>query len=159
VRRLRKGRRRGPRQDPSEVVQAVLHRSTAWFTLHPQDSRTDLHSPRATASSISSSSSSVMLLSLRSSRGQLDHHSRSHQWGTRATTMERLGTLLRNATCQDKPTHHVPQHRWQLSRRASREAHHSDLATPTTPSWKRYPQERNSCRYVLSQRISHHYIV
>jgi hypothetical protein len=49
----------------------VLHQSTAWFTHHPRDSCTDLHSFGATASSFSSSShsSSVVPLSLHSSRG------------------------------------------------------------------------------------------
>jgi hypothetical protein len=135
VKRLRKSRR-GPCQDPPGVVLAVLHRSTAWFTCQPWDSRDDLRSPRATASNFSSSS--VTLLSLYSSRGQLGHHSRSHQWGTRATIVRRLGTLIRNAACQGKPTHHIPQYKWQISRRASIEAQHCDLAVPTTPPWRRY---------------------
>jgi hypothetical protein len=117
----------------------VLHQSTAWFTCQPWDSHTNLRSSGATATSFSSNS--AMLLSLRSNRGQLGHHSRSHQLGTRATTMRRFGTLLRNITCQGKPTRNIPQHRWQLSRRASREAQRSDLAVPTTPPW-RYPRGR-----------------
>jgi hypothetical protein len=126
----------------------VLHQSTAWFTHHPRDSCTDLHSFGATASSFSSSShsSSVVPLSLHSSRGALGHHSRSHQWGTRAITVGRLDTLLRNVCCQDKPIHHIPQHRWQTSRRANREAQCSDLATPTTPPWRRYSQGRKFLR-------------
>jgi hypothetical protein len=34
-----------------------------------------------------------MLRSLCSTKGQLGHHSKSHQWSTRATTMGMLGTL------------------------------------------------------------------
>jgi hypothetical protein len=87
----------------------VLHQSTTWFTHHAWDGRADLRNSEATAHSFSnSSSSSATLLSLCSSREQLGHHSRSHQWVTRATTVGRLGTLLRNAAYQDKPTHHVP---------------------------------------------------
>jgi hypothetical protein len=162
VSRLRKRRRRGPCQVPPEVVIAVLHRSTAWFTHHPQESHADLRNSRVTVSSFSSSSSNSSLAtlpSLRISKGQLGHHSRSHQWGTRATIMGRLGTLLRNAACQGKPTHHVPQHQWQLSRRANREAQRSNLAVLTTPPWRRYPQERKFLRVRSFSMDTHHYIV
>jgi hypothetical protein len=143
VRRLRK--RRGPCQDPPGVVLSVLHRSTIWFTHHLQDSRADLCSSRETVSSFSSSISTACL-SLHSSREQLGRHSRSHQCGTRATTVGRLGTSLRNAACQGRPIHLILQHRWPTSKRASREAQHSDLAVPTTLLWRRYPRERKFLR-------------
>jgi hypothetical protein len=142
MRRQRKRRERGPCQDPPEVVLAVLHRSTVWSTHHPWDSHANPHNFGATARSPSSSSSTTILLSLCSSREQLGHHSRSHQWGTRATTVGRLGTSPRNVACQGRPTHLVLQHLWQPSRRASKEAQCSVLATSTTPPWGRNPQER-----------------
>jgi hypothetical protein len=108
---------------PTEVVLPVLHQTATWSTRHIRDSRADLHSSGATASSFSNSNSSpATLLSLHSSRGQLGHHNMSHQWGTRATTVGRLGTSPRNAACQGKPTHHVLQHLWLTSKRANREA-------------------------------------
>jgi hypothetical protein len=110
-------------------------------THHPRDSHADLHSSGATARSFSSTSTTI-LLSLHNSKEQLFHHSRSHQWGTCATTVGRLGTSLRNASCQGRPTHLVLQLLWLPSRRASREAQCSVLAAPTTPPWRRYPWER-----------------
>jgi hypothetical protein len=130
----------------------VRHQSTVWFTHHPWDSHADLHSYRETASSFSRSSSSTLVLhSLRITRGQLDRHSRSHQWGTRATTMGRLGTLPRIAACQGRETHLVQRHQWPTNRRASKGAQCSDLAMPTTLPWWRYPRERKPFRYILSQ--------
>jgi hypothetical protein len=138
VRRQRKIRGSGPCQDPPEVILAVLHRSTAWFTYHPQDSLADPHSSGVTAHSSSSS------------RQQLGHHSRSRQWGTHATTVGRLGTSPRSAACQGRPTHLVLQLLWLPSRRASREAQRSVLVVPTTPQWRRYPQERKLLRVRFS---------
>jgi hypothetical protein len=142
VRRQRKRRGRGPCQGPPDVVLAMLHQSTPWSTCHPRDSHADFHSSLATARSSNSSSSTTVLLSLHSSREQLGHHSRSHQWGTHATTMGRLGTSPSNVACQDRPTHLILQLLWLPSRRASREAQHNALVTPTTPLWRRYPRER-----------------
>jgi hypothetical protein len=105
-----------------------------------------LRSSMETISRFSSSSSSTAHLSLCSSREQLGRHSRSHQWGTRATTVGRLDTFLRNATCQGRPIHLVLPHQWPTYRRASREAQHSDLAAPTTLPWRRYPRERKFLR-------------
>jgi hypothetical protein len=117
--------------------------STTWFTHHPRDSHTDLHSSGVTATrSSSSNSSTAALLPLHSSKEQLGHCYRPHQWGTHATTVGRLGTSPRNATCEGRPTHLVLQHLWQITRGASREAQHRGLATPTTPPWMRYPWER-----------------
>jgi hypothetical protein len=139
--RIRRGR--GQCHDPPEVVLAVLPRSIAWFTGHPRDSRADLHSSRTTThSSKCSSSSSLPALLHRSSRWQPGHHSRSVQWGTCATIVERLGTSLRNAISQGRPIHLVLQCLWQTSRGASRRVQHRGLATPTTPPWLRYRWER-----------------
>jgi hypothetical protein len=121
----------------------VLPRSTEWFTHHSRDSCTDLCSFRATASNSScGSSSTAALLPLPNSREQLGHHNKPHQRGTHATTVGRLGTSPRNATCQGKPIRLVLQHLWQISRGASRKAQHNSLATPTTPPWMRYTRER-----------------
>jgi hypothetical protein len=138
---VEKRRGRGPCQDPPEVILAELHRSTAWFTCHPWDSRADPHSSRATAHSFSSRSTTI-LFSLCSSREQLCHHSRLRHWGTRATTVGRLGTSPRNATCQGRLTHLILQLMWLPCRKASREAQRNIQAAPTTPPWRRYPQER-----------------
>jgi hypothetical protein len=114
----------------------------------PRDSRADLHSSGETASNFSrsSTSSKSMLCSLHSTREQLCHHSKSHQWGTHATTMGRLGTLPRIATYQGRQTHLVLQRQWPTSRRDSRRTQRSDLATATTLPWMRYPWERKSLR-------------
>jgi hypothetical protein len=116
----------------------VLHKSTAWFTCHPWDNRANLCSSKLTASSFRHSISTTTILPLRSRREKLGHHSRPHQWGTRATTTGRLCTSPRNATSQGRPT----QYRWQISRGASKEAQRNGLAMPSTPPWKRYPWER-----------------
>jgi hypothetical protein len=142
MRRQRKRRGRAPCQDPPEVVLTVVHRSTAWFTRHPWDNHANPHSSRATTRSSSSSNSTTVLFSLCNSREQLGRHSKSRQWGTRATIMRRLGTSPRNAACQGRPTHLVHQLIWLTSRRASREAQRSVLAASTTPPWRRYPRER-----------------
>jgi hypothetical protein len=125
----------------------VLHQNTTWFTCHLWDSYTNLCSSGATVSSFSYSSSSIaVLLSLHSSTEQLGHHSRSHQWGTDATTVGRLGTSPRNVACQGRPTHLVLQLLWLPSRRASREVQRRVLVMPTTPPWRRYPRERKFLR-------------
>jgi hypothetical protein len=126
----------------------VHHQSTIWFTHHPQDSRAELRSSGETASSFSrsNSSSTHMLHSLCSTRGQLGHHSKSHQWGTHATTVGRLGTLPRIAACQGRQTHLVLQHQWPTSRRPSRGVERSNLTAPTRLPLRRYPRERKSLR-------------
>jgi hypothetical protein len=143
---LRRRRGREPHQDPPEVVPAVHHQSTVRFTHHSWDSHADLCSFGEITGSFgrSSSSSTPVLRSLRSTRGQLGRHSWSHQWVIRATTMGMLGTLPRIAACQGRQTHLILQHQWPTSKRASREAQRSDLATPTTLLWRRYQRERKS---------------
>jgi hypothetical protein len=93
-------RGRGPCKDPPEVVLAVLHQGTVWFTHHPRDSNPDHRSSGETVSSFNRSISSTARLLLRNSKEQLGRHSKSHQWCTHATTMGRLGTSLRNVACQ-----------------------------------------------------------
>jgi hypothetical protein len=109
--------------------------------------------------SSSSSSNTTILLSLRSNRKQLGHHSRSRQWGTCATTVGRLGTSPRNVTCQGRPTHLVLQLLWQPSRRASREARHNILASQLHHYGGDTHRRGSSYRYVLPQRAPHHNIV
>jgi hypothetical protein len=57
--------------DPPEVVPAVRHQSTIWFTHHPRDCLADLRSSGETTSSFSRSNSSTtpVLRSLHSTKG------------------------------------------------------------------------------------------
>jgi hypothetical protein len=59
-----------------------------------------------------SSSSTAAPILHRNNRWQLGHHSRLRQLGTRATTMERLGTLPRFAARRDRAIHHALHCRW-----------------------------------------------
>jgi hypothetical protein len=105
----------------------VLPQITTWFTHRQRCRHAILHSSGATA---------------HSSRWQPGHHNSSLQWGTCATTTGRLGILPWIVIYLGRATHHVPHHRQQTSRGASREAQHHGLAAPTTTPWRRYPWER-----------------
>jgi hypothetical protein len=54
----------------------------------------------------------------------------------------KVGHFAKECRPQGRPIHLILQHLFQIIRRASREAQHHGLATPTTPSWRRYPRER-----------------
>jgi hypothetical protein len=140
----RRRRERGPCRDPQDLVQAVFPRSIAWFTYHPQNSRTDLHSSKETASSTncSSSSTTVPPLHHNSSRWHSDHHNSWHLQVTRATIVRKLATSPRTAAGPSKTTHRELYEPWWTSIGASTGSRHRTLATPTTPLWRRFPWER-----------------
>jgi hypothetical protein len=92
------------------------------------------------------SSSSTMLLLHRHSRLPSGHLSSFPLATFHASTMGRWGTLLENATSPSKATHHEHRYPWSINRGANRRVLHHRLATPTTPSWMRFPRGRSASR-------------
>jgi hypothetical protein len=93
-------------------------------------------------SSSNSSSSTVTLLHCHS-RLPSSHHSSFLPATLHASTAGRWATSLENATCPSKATHRELRQLWSIRRRAIRRVLRHGRATPTTPPWRRFPQEKN----------------
>jgi hypothetical protein len=126
--------------------------STAWCIPHLRVSCIDLNKSitgaiiRNTSSGSSShnsnNSNSVVLLLHLHSRRPSGHHSNFPPATSHALTVGRWGTLLVNAASPSKATHHELPRPRSTSRGANRGALHHKLAVPTTPPWRRFPQEK-----------------
>jgi hypothetical protein len=149
----RKGR--GLCLDPLTVaVLAVLLLCTTWCIPYLGVSCADLNSSRigaiasstnndsSSCNSSSSSSSSTGLLLHHRSRLLSGRHNSLLQATFHASTVERWGILLMNATNPSKATHCEVQHPWSISRGANRGVLHHRPATPTTSSWMGSPREK-----------------
>jgi hypothetical protein len=90
----------------------------------------------------SSSSSSTVPLLHHHSRLPSGRHSSSPLATFYASTAERWATLLENTTSPSKATRRELRHPWSYSRWAIKRVMHHGRAVPTTPPWRRFPQEK-----------------
>jgi hypothetical protein len=138
------------------VVLAVLLQSTTWCMPHLGVSCFDHINSRIgtithnsnhsnsnsnSHSSSNNSSSTVPLLHHRS-RLPLGHHSSFSPATFHASTAGGWATLLENAACPSKATHHKFGHPLSISRGAIRKVSCHGWAAPTTAPWKRFPWEK-----------------
>jgi hypothetical protein len=134
------------------VVLAVLLPSTACCIPHLGVSCVNHNSSRIGAiahnsnrgnfSSNSSNNHSTVLLPHRHNRMPPGLHSNSLPVTFYASTVGRWATLLENAASPSKATHHELQHPWSTSKGAIIMVLHHVLVVPSTPPWRRFPQEK-----------------
>jgi hypothetical protein len=136
------------------VVLAVLLPSTAWCISHPGVSYVDHNNNRIGAiahnssrgnfsnnkrNSSTNSNSLTMLLPHHRSRLPSGHHNSFPPATFHASTVERL---LENAICPSKATRRELWHPWSISIGAIKSVMHNGRLVPTTPPWRRFPQEK-----------------
>jgi hypothetical protein len=92
-------------------------------------------------SSSNSSSSTMPLLHCRS-RLPSGHHNSFPPATSHDSTVGSWATLLENAACLSKTTHCELRHLWSISRGAIRIVLHHGRGTPTTPPWRKFPEEK-----------------
>jgi hypothetical protein len=133
------------------VVLTVLLPSNAWCIPHLGVSCADrnnnitgaiAHNSNCSNSSRHNGSSSTVLLPHHCSRLPSGHHISFLLVTFPATTTGRWGTLLESAVSTSKATHHELQHPWSINRGANRRVLRHRLATPTIPTWRRFPQAK-----------------
>jgi hypothetical protein len=132
------------------VVRAVLLPSTTWCIPHLGVSCIDHNSNRigaiahnSTCGNFSSNntSSTVHLLHCRS-RLPSHCHSSFPPATFHASTAGKWATLLENALCPSKATHHELQHPWSISRGVIRRVLHHRWVMAIAPPWRRFPSEK-----------------
>jgi hypothetical protein len=140
------------------VVLPVLLSNTAWHIPHLGVNCVDHSSSRIGAvahnsnhgnsisNSHSSSNSSTIPLLHHYRTLPSGHHSSFLLATFQASTAERWATLLENAASPSKATHRELRHPWSISRGAIKRVLHHERAAPTTPLWRRFPQEKKCWR-------------
>jgi hypothetical protein len=130
------------------VVLPVLLPSIAWCIPHLEVSCVDSNNSRIGAIahnsshnySSSNSRSSTMPLLHHCSRLPSGHQSSFLTATFYASTTGRWATLLKNAACPSKATHHELWHPWSTNKGAIRRVLHNEWVAPTTPPWRRFPR-------------------
>jgi hypothetical protein len=89
-----------------------------------------------------SSRSSIVPLLHCNSRLQSGHHNSFLPATSHASAAGRWATLHENVASPSKTTHCELRHPWSINRGAIRRFLNHERVAPTTPPWRRFPQEK-----------------